>query len=282
MGHRWVVSRHFRLEGQARMAESAGAESGVILLVQLDAEAPPGLIATVATRQGVALTVVDATAELPARELAAAPGLIVVGSAAVTMGRSDAIVAAISERVRADRPVLCVDAGAQLLAVALGGSVRAGQSHEFGYVDLSPTALAADDPVLRALGTGLPVMEWHDDAIDLPDEVRILARCGRGRVQAFASGRVGYGLRFHPAATAETVRRWAALRGVASNNPAIRVRIGAEIVRHQERAERFGTQVIEAWLALLQNREGARGKSFPPESFEMRGGIASPRPTMTC
>lgn len=227
------------------------AETRGIVLVQLDVEAPPGLISTVATGQGVGLTIIDATAGLPGPELAAAAGLIVLGSAAASMVPTDAIVAAIGDRLATGRPVLGLDAGAQLLVQALRGSVRAGQSHEFGYVDLSPTVAAADDPVLRALGSGLPVMEWHDNAVDLPAAVPILARCGRGRVQAFRAGQATYGLRFHPGATTDIVRRWAALRGVVSNNPAIRVRIGAEIVRHQDRAERFGQSLIEAWLGLL-------------------------------
>ena len=133
--------------------------------------------------------------------------------------------------------------------------VRSGPSGapEFGYVDLIPTELAAADPVMRGLGAGLPVMEWHDDAIDLPAEAEILARCLRNRVQAYRIGPSCHGLRFHPGATTEIVRRWAALRATARNNPAVPVRIGAEIVRHQERAEAFGRSVLEGWLGLVRS-----------------------------
>ena len=41
-------------------------------------------------------------------------------------------------------------------------------------------------------------------------------------------------------ASAATVRHRARLRGEQRNIPAVPVRIGAEIVRHQQRAERFG------------------------------------------
>jgi GMP synthase-like glutamine amidotransferase len=195
---------------------------------------------------------------LAATEPPPAGGLIVLGSGAARIDPEGPLVAVLRQCVAAERPVLAIDAGAQALAMAAGGAVRAGESHEFGYVDLSPTAATAADPVLHVLGTGLPVMEWHDDAIDLPDGIPVLARCGRARVQAFRAGPRAYGLRFHPGATAETVRRWAELRGKAKNNPAIRVRIGAEIVRHQDRAERFGERLIEAWLAL------ARGEAVTP------------------
>lgn len=222
-----------------------------ITVVQLDAEAPPGLIVEVAGRAGVALEVWDVAAGPPRIELASATRLIVLGSAAAGVEPEGALVAVVRERLRAGRPVLGLGAGAQLLAIAAGGAVRRGESHEFGYVDLAPTDETAGDPVLAALGDGLPVMEWHDDAVDLPPDAAILARCIRGRPQAFRLGPPSYGLRFHPGATAGIVRRWAALRGAASNNPAIRVRIGTEIVRHQERAERFGRAVIAGWLGLV-------------------------------
>ncbi len=227
-------------------------DSADILLVQLDQEAPPGLIEGVAKASGRHLTVLDDPDRLAVDALADAAGLIVLGSAATAFDPASPLVTALRQRVRHDRPVLALDAGAALLAHASGGTVRIGGSHEFNYVDLTPTALTEADPVLRPLGTGLPFMEWHDDAIDLPEEVAVLALCGRARPQAFRVGRCCYGLRFHPGTTGEIIRRWTAIRGAASNNPAIRVRIGAETVRHQDRAERFGREVIEAWLTLVR------------------------------
>jgi hypothetical protein len=122
-----------------------------------------------------------------------------------------------------------------------------------GAIDEPRTELAAADPVTRGLGAGLPVMEWHDDAIELPAEAEILARCLRNRVQACRIGPSCHGLRFHPGATTEIVRRWAVLRATARNNPAVPVRIGAEIVRHQERAEVFGRSVLEGWLSMVRS-----------------------------
>ncbi len=228
------------------------ADDPRIVLVQLDPEAPPGLIETVAAERGVPLIIVEPGAALPADALATAAGLIVLGSAAAVVDPESAAAAVVREHVRDDRPVLALDAASPLLALALGGAVQAGGSHKFGYVDVVPTESTEADPVLRPLGGGLPLMEWHDDAIDLPGGVRVLARCERERVQAFRAGLASYGLRFHPGATSGIVRRWAELRGAASNNPAIRVRLGAEIIRHQDRAERFGRAVIAAWLGLVR------------------------------
>lgn len=237
-----------------------------ILLVQLDLEAPPGLIATVAEGAGARLTVRDADAIRHAPdELIGAAALILLGSAAGSADPGEGVLAALGERVARDRPVLAAGAGVLPLTRALDGAIRQGGSHEFGYVDLVSTDLAAADPVLPPLGAGLPVMEWHDEAIDLPASVEVLARCVRGRVQVFRHGRMVYGLRFHPGATTEIVRGWAALRAVAANNPAVPVRIGAEIVRHQERAERFGRSLVASWLELVRARNDATssGTSLP-------------------
>lgn len=229
-----------------------------ILLLQLDPEAPPGLIATVAESADARLTVRDAGAVRRAPdELAAAAGLILLGSAAGSVDPDEGVLAALREWIARDRPVLAAGAGVLLLARALESAIRPDGSHEFGYVDLVSTDLAAGDPVLPPLGAGLPVMEWHDEAIDLPATVEVLARCVRGRVQVFRHGRTVYGLRFHPGATTEIVRRWAALRATAANNPAVPVRIGAEIVRHQERAERFGRSIVASWLELVRARNEA-------------------------
>lgn len=224
-----------------------------ILVLQLDPEAPPGLIPALAEDAGIDLKVRERVAR---DEMLAAAGLIVLGSAAAP-SPDDETIAVLAGRMRADLPVLAAGAGVLSLTLALGGSVQPDRAHEFGFVDLVPTAPAAEDPLLRALGAGLPVMEWHDEAIELPGSAEILAHCVRGRLQAFRHGSSVYGLRFHPGSTTEIVRRWAALRGVAANNPAVPVRIGAEIVRHQERTERFGSSLVVAWFELVRARNAA-------------------------
>ena len=105
------------------------------------------------------------------------------------------------------------------LALALGGAIRPAAAPEFGYVDLVPTGLAAADPVVAGIGAGLPLMLWHDDGIDLPAELQPLAHCHRGRVLAFRAGEWAYGLQFHPGATVDIVRRWAAATWPGAQQP---------------------------------------------------------------
>ena len=51
-----------------------------LALMQLDPEAPPGLIATVASERGLPLTIVQPGIDLPADIRSAAAGLIVLGA----------------------------------------------------------------------------------------------------------------------------------------------------------------------------------------------------------
>ena len=87
-----------------------------VALAQLDADAPPGLIAPILAEAGVAATSAD--------EMASADGLILLGSGAGAIDEPRAAEIVATVRVRRGRHVLGIGAGAQLLATALGGTVR--------------------------------------------------------------------------------------------------------------------------------------------------------------
>ena len=101
---------------------------------------------------------------------------------------------------------------------------------------------------------GLPVMQRGEDEIELPEGAELLLRCERGRVQAFRWGRAVYAFQCRPEATAETIRAWGEARAREKNNPAVSVRLGAEIVRHHARAARFGCLAADGWLGLADRR----------------------------
>ncbi len=264
----------------------ASASANIVVL-QLDPEAPPGLLGSHLASLGGEVTHMDDRSDETLPETAQiCAGLVVLGGTASAVDASGAptfpaLVDLLRARLALRRPSLGLGLGAQLLAQALGGAVRSAAAPEFGYVDLVPTEIASSDPVLRGIGAGVPVMLWHDDAIELP-AAEPLAHCHRGRVLAFRSGPWAYGLQFHPGATVDIVRRWAALRGQDRNNPAVPVRIGAEIVRHQERAERFGRSVVEGWFRWLRADSAAPGSLTPDGARRCSGHrvapLALPRP----
>ena len=233
-------------------AERREMTTGIIVL-QPDREVPAGILGARLAERGAAVAIHELWHGTALPEAASTcDGLVVLGGTASALGADQAaIVAMLRSRLATGRPTLGLSLGAQLLTLALGGAIRPAAAPEFGYVDLVPTALAAGDPVLRGIGAGLPLMEWHEDGLELPATAQPLAHCHRGRVLAFRSGPWAYGLQFNAGADAAMVRRWARLRGEQRNNPAVPVRIGAEIVRHQELAERFGRNVADGWLGLV-------------------------------
>jgi GMP synthase-like glutamine amidotransferase len=83
--------------------------------------------------------------------------------------------------------VFAICLGAQLLALALGGSVRRMAENETGWT----TITFAD-------GKTLKVLEWHEDAIDLPPRAQLLASSASCQQQMYSVGPTRVGLQFHP------------------------------------------------------------------------------------
>jgi GMP synthase-like glutamine amidotransferase/SAM-dependent methyltransferase len=229
-----------------------------LLVFQHCATAPQGLLGERFLARGAQVTLLDAEegCAIPP-DAADHDGLVLLGG--VMSAYDDARCPhfpALLELVRAygrrGRPVLGICLGAQLVARALGANVRLGASPEFGFVDLVALPDASADPLARLAGPGLPVMAWHDDGFDLPLGAVPLMTCVRGRNHTFRWGKSVYGFQTHIEADLETIKLWGRTRGQEKNNPAVGVRLSAEILRHYERSSRFGRGVADAWLDLVE------------------------------
>jgi GMP synthase-like glutamine amidotransferase len=100
-------------------------------------------------------------------------------------------------------PVLGVCFGGQLLARALGGSVRAAAVAEVGWQGVD-----SRDPDLIPTG---PWFQWHFDSLTPPRSAHVVAD-SRAGVEAFASG-ASLGLQFHPEVTRQIVADWVQVYG---------------------------------------------------------------------
>lgn len=69
--------------------------------------------------------------------------------------------------------------GAQLLAVAAGGTARPGSGEQIGWGGIALSASAAGNPLFAGLPGRLDVPHWHRDTMDLPDRAVLLASCDR-------------------------------------------------------------------------------------------------------
>lgn len=114
------------------------------------------------------------------------------------------VLALLGRRLTEDRPTLGICLGAQLMSVALGGSLARGEREVgWGPVQLSDAGAAS---VLRHL-EGAPVLHWHQDVVSVPDGAVLLASTAANEVQAFSYGR-SLALQFHAEADPESIERW--------------------------------------------------------------------------
>jgi GMP synthase (glutamine-hydrolysing) len=143
-------------------------------------------------------------------------GLLVLGGA---MGAGDddqapwlpATRALLARSVGRDEPVLGICLGAQLLAVACGGTVERGVSGiEPGVVDVGWRPEARGDALVGALCDPCPAPSLHADAITaLPPGATWLGATARYPYQAFRLGARTWGLQFHPEVSPAAFRQWA-------------------------------------------------------------------------
>jgi len=112
------------------------------------------------------------------------------------------------ERIAAERPVLGVCLGAQLMAGALGERVYKGETTQIGYRRVEPTTAGADSPIRHF--DGVPVVEWHGDTFELPEQATLLASSSDYSNEAFAIGGFALAVQFHPEVTDEMHEAWVA------------------------------------------------------------------------
>jgi GMP synthase-like glutamine amidotransferase len=188
-GAPWVVLQHAAFEGPGAIALALKDTGTEITLVRID--------------RGEAVPAPDSVAGLG--------GLIALGG---PMSVHDSLGWLEEERfllraaVETGLPVLGVCLGAQQLAAALGGEVRAGAASECGVGEVHLTTAALDDPVFSPAPTPLPCVHWHAETFTLPEGAVRLAQNEAYQNQAFRVGRRAYGLQFHVEVTGALVAHW--------------------------------------------------------------------------
>ncbi len=153
----------------------------------------------------------------------------------------------------ADRPVLGICLGAQVLARAYGSENIIGTAPEFGWCDVSLTEDGKADPVLGHLSQSFPIFEWHSDTFTLPNAAVHLATSQGAAYQAFRIGRATYGTQFHFEANRAVVADWTRefpdltekmQSGWAADHPPLAQSRGIA-------ADAAGLAIARAWVALI-------------------------------
>lgn len=153
----------------------------------------------------------------------------------------------------ADKAVLGICLGAQLVARGHGAENILGRPVEFGWHPVEPTPAGRDDPLMAALGDGAPVFHWHSDTFSLPPGATHLASSDRTAIQAFRLGRAVYGVQFHFEADRALVSQWNAAFApeIAAHSPDWFDRHPTEAARHGGAADVLGAALARRWVALI-------------------------------
>jgi GMP synthase (glutamine-hydrolysing) len=110
---------------------------------------------------------------------------------------SEQTAAWLRDAVAAERPVLGICYGHQLLAHALGG--QAGPNPAGREIGVCEVEIVESDPLLDGLGSPLRVYETHNDAVSaLPAGAQVLARNANSPIPAFAFRPRARGVQWHP------------------------------------------------------------------------------------
>lgn len=216
-----------------------------VIALQHEEGAPPGLLEPWAQRRGIDLQVVRVDRHEPLPDPGSLSFAIVLGATPSVFdsrvqwiaGELRWIASADAQRV----PLLGICFGAQAIAQALGGRVRAAPRAEIGWIDV------------RREGAGFapgPWLAWHRDVIEPPRQARRLADNGVG-VQAYALG-PHLAVQFHPEVTADIVAGWVVESpqelGAAGIDGEALI---AESRAHEELAREQADALFDAFLASV-------------------------------
>jgi GMP synthase (glutamine-hydrolysing) len=157
-------------------------------------------------------------------------------------------------------PLLGVCLGHQLVTAALGGTVVVNpQGRALGITEVRRNDQGRVDPLLSAVQDGAVAVQWNNDVVaSLPDGATVLARDGRGDVQAARFTAQSWGVQFHPEVSPAIFRSWVAGDPDGKGTPggsgpgpaevAAQIEAAEELLRATWRpfAERFAELVLSA------------------------------------
>ena len=160
----------------------------------------------------------------------------------------------------ADKSVLGVCLGSQLLARAYGAKNHIGTAPEFGWCTVVLTQDGEGDPVLSAAAGAFPIFQWHSDTFTLPDGATRLATNDAAANQAFRIGRAAYGTQFHFEASRAVVEDWVEEFSdlIARNNPGWLEQRAALAEENGPAADATGLALARAWVATIALAENRR------------------------
>ena len=223
----------------------------------------PGYFAEFLDRHGIPwrLVRIDAGDAVPSN-LNGVSGLCLMGG---PMSVNDAlpwiepVLALIREAVAQDIPVIGHCLGGQLMAKALGGSVKANPVKEIGWGDVRVTDTAAARPWLGDATDPQLAFHWHGETFSLPGGATRILESAHCANQAFVLGDRHLGMQCHVEMTPELIESWCengADEIAASDSPAVQApaAIRADMAARTARLHALADKIYSRWIQGLRQQ----------------------------
>lgn len=185
-----------------------------VAIVLHEPSVPAGTIAQVFEESSVDYFVVDAWREATWPAVGDLAALFVMGGtmnvdeldAYPFLRRSRALMADALDR---ELPTLGVCLGSQIMARVLGADVFRAEPRNAFFAPVELTPEGRDDAVMQPFGSGIPVLQFHEDTFKVPgDAVALATRATSGLDQAFRHGEKAYAVQFHFEVDSDIIEAW--------------------------------------------------------------------------
>jgi GMP synthase-like glutamine amidotransferase len=157
----------------------------------------------------------------------------------------------IQQGIARRQPILGICLGAQLIARAMGATVRRNTAKEIGWYGVEFTPAAAGDRLFDGLSRET-IFHWHGETFDLPPGAELLASSELCRNQAFRAGESVCGLQFHLEVTPEMISDWCIQDENCGDVRELEAAIDPAF--NAARMAELSAQVFGNWCELLQVR----------------------------
>jgi len=111
----------------------------------------------------------------------------------------------ILETIRSGKCVLGICLGAQLIAAALGATIKKNKYREIGWFNIKKSQQAAQTLLNGLWPENMDVFHWHGDTFDLPNDAQLIASSEACANQGFIFENRVIGLQFHLEVTPHSV-----------------------------------------------------------------------------